>query len=1076
MDSDDPQENNPIDPSRIILTTFTKAAAEDFKKKAREVLIKEKHNPAKAAELDSALIGTVHSVCEKFVKKYWYRLGLTLPLNLISEDEKELFVSRTTENVVSDCEIHFFTQFARNYEMNADFWKDYLKNIVVLKLDFGVEGFKKSLEASCQDITAVFTNDATGRENLLNDFINKMVSSIEGRNRDLEAKGMEPKLLKEQKEAKSLLAGSSLYKKALKVYGWASEAIEKKKGFWKKAFDASTYSLVEEAAKYAFLSKEVGNDFQTCIKKLFKLAEDWEREYQTFKEENSLLDFNDLEQKFLRILYEDEFEDVRQDIRNSYDLLMVDEFQDSNPVQIKIFRKLMELVEETVFVGDRKQAIFGFRGTESSLVEDFINSIPKQSQASLKESYRSRPELVNAANDSFCQAFGVERKEVFPKDPTKPYDGVSLKPVRPERDDLAPALQFWLAPLKSEKSKKSDYIAVGKRISEIVKSGTYLVVRDKDKEGNEIVEPIQFRDIALLLRFGSGIYEAAQAFREVGIPVSIQEKDFTDWSEVQLILSLVRYIYDARDLCAKADIMHLIQGLSSKDIIASTATQRPIEEASKLFERLSKIRSRISVLSVSEIVEALTLELDIYGNTREWGLSETRTRNVGFMTTLARQYEQQCTNMNASPSLPGYISYVSNFKPEGHSVDRTNTVKVLTYHSAKGLEWPMVILDELDNLNIEDDQEVFRKDFSGIRTFREKDTDQVLLHVFPGIMSKKASGRNYSKSPNLPDPLIQRIKKSVFFKYVTNRKIEEERRLLYVGFTRAKDYLVTLGNSKSLFSWPASCNVGKSLNQGKTELVWHPAHPSTYFILQPDSTSEGENEAVKSMERELKAWRVPSKLDLNDKYISPSRVGHQRPTARTTSIPVVLSELFRGEKMVLSIQGDLNDDSTTATENKSTRCGTCIHRIFAAYDPNRDRAELIAVADRIITGMGLNVEFPSPESVVNSAEQFFCWLQQTYGDGTSLHELPFMTRQPDGTVVRGEMDLIWKLPDNNCILVDYKSFHGDEDLAFIKAHAVQHGYPAQLKAYKETLEAGDYIVKDVLIYYFVQGRVIRFVL
>ena len=72
------------------------------------------------------------------------------------------------------------------------------------------------------------------------------------------------------------------------------------------------------------------------------------------------------------------------------------------------------------------------------------------------------------------------------------------------------------------------------------------------------------------------------------------------------------------------------------------------------------------------------------------------------------------------------------------------------------------------------------------------------------------------------------------------------------------------------------------------------------------------------------------------------------------------------------------------------------------------------------------------------------------------------------------MDLVWELPGKKCVLVDYKSFHGSEDLGAIKAHASLHSYHEQLKDYKDTLVSGGYKVRDVLIYYFVQGRVIRF--
>lgn len=1034
-----------LESSRIILTTFTKAAAADFVRKAREVLVNEYNSLDKAAELDSALIRTVHSVCERFVRKYWYRLGLVLPLNVISEGDKNLYVSRTAENVASDGDVKYFTEMARKYEMDPDFWKEYLKSIVELKYHFGVDGFADSCKVSCEDIAALFKADAFGMEAHLDAFLQVMVSAIKAENVKKESLGQKPTLLDELKEAEVLLNGASLYKKAAKVYGWASEGSKKTRGFWNKTFASSTYATVLDAAERILLSEEAGVEWQECIRKLFDLAAKWENEYREFKKENRLLDFDDQEQLFIRILYEDGFADVREDIRKSYDIMMVDEFQDSNPVQIKIFRKLMELVKETVFVGDRKQAIFGFRGTESSLVDEFIDGIADDRKESLKRSFRSRPELVEAANHVFCKAFlKIEPEEVYPDDPEKPYDGISLKPVRPVRKELGPALQLWMAPLKSERSDRCDYVTVGRKIREVVESGT-KIVSGKNKEGEEIVSPIQYRDIAILLRGGSYMGDVARAFREAGVPVSVQEKDFIGWAEVQLILSLIRYVMDADDACAKADILHLMRGWSTRDIVADAVSGLKTEDDG-LFERLDGIRSRVSVLSVSEIVESLALELDLYGNTSGWGISKTRMRNIGFMCGLARQYESQCTGINATPSLAGYVAFISNYKPEGHPVDRTNSVKILTYHSAKGLEWPMVILDELDSLDT-GDQEIFKKEYSGVRQYRKE--GRVLLHVFPQVLSKKASKDYFSKAPDLPAPLLCRLAETDFFAYVKKRKVDEERRLLYVGFTRARDYLVSLGNSKSKFTWPLLCNAGCQTCDG--DFIWHPDYLFDTMELTSSEIS-GETEV-----RTLEPWSFPKKKTFSDKYVSPSKAGHQAPAR------VILSEKFLGDRMEENIPKDQSDI-----------CGTCIHRIFAAFDPDVDRKEMEEMAARIIAGMGLNEAFPSPESVIGSAAQFFKFMREEYGPGTPWHEYPFLLRTGDGTIVRGEMDLVWELPGRKCVLVDYKSYHENENFEDPSAKDKYYGYAPQLKYYKDTLEAGEYTVLDVLIYYFVQGRVIRF--
>jgi ATP-dependent exoDNAse (exonuclease V) beta subunit len=1035
------REENPVEASRVILTTFTRSAASDFVRRAREVLINEKLNPAKAAELDGALIGTVHSVCERFIKKYWYRLDLHLPLNILSDEDRKLFMSRTAENAADDDDVKFFTRFAQEYGLESDFWKGYVESIIEKKYSFDVRNLAASRDMSCRDIAAVFKEDAADMEADLDGFLKKLVTAIKEINREKESRGKRPEHRDVQQEATTLLESGVLYRKAAKVLDWAAEGAEKTKGFWFNTFNPAEYDQVKSAAKAVLLSTSSREERQECVRKLFALAGHWEKDYQDFKAANRLLDYNDLEQKFLQILYDQHFRDIRDDIAASYDVMMVDEFQDSNPVQIKIFRKMMELVGETVLVGDSKQAIYGFRGTESSLVDEFIQEIADQRP--IKKSFRSRRELVESANAVFCKAFGHKQRPVYPDDDSMPYDTVSLFPARTEPAGLGPALQHWNTPAPAGNSVRNNYATVGKKIHELVTSGTCMVVRRKDDDGNEIPEPIQYRDIAILLRNGLGIGSAVRDLRKAGVPVSVLENDFIGRAEVQLILSLVRYVFDKKDEGAKADILHLIGGLTSEEIIAGSVNGKWGEDVGILFNKLDDLRSRISVLSVSEIVDSLTLELDLFGNSADWGLPDTRIRNIGFMSALAKGYEEQCANINAAPTLPGYLAYVSEYKPERRLVDKTDTVKVLTYHNAKGLDWPMVILDELDSFKTID-PEVFKKGYCGVCNFREG--EEVLLHVFPS-------------APFVPLPILEKIASTTLFDYVGERRIAEERRLLYVGFTRAKDYLVTLGNAKSQFSWPVLCGAAGTPDPdpNRNQFNWHDKHLSEYMDL-PLPEEDGT-----STERTLRAWAVPGKKEEKaNKYRSPSLAdGHHAPVA-------ILSNKYRGSKMEQHIQSE-DDDS-----GKAAVCGTCIHRIFAAYDPYKDRKEMEKMARGIIEGMDLTAEFPSPESVIDSAAQLFDWLKKEYGEGTALHELPVLMKQPDGTVIRGEMDLAWALPGGKCVLVDYKSFHGSEDLGAIKAHAVQHGYPDQLKAYKDTLESGECQVLDVLIYYFVLGQVIKF--
>ena len=1061
--------DQPLDASGIILTTFTKAAAADFVRKAREVLIDKKKRPDKASELDDAMIGTVHSICESFIRKYWYRLGLTLPLNILSEEDKKLYMSRIAEIVTGEDDVLFFSEFAREFEMNEDFWKGALSDIIDKKHSFGIKDLTDSRKESCRYLRKIFsgTGISPSEKDKLVLFLKHLLVLIKA---DNAAKGVfdEAKTgMKRQRAVERAISGSVFYLASfvLSIIVIEVKNDKEKKSVYTQSFGEEldgVYDLNKVAAiatRY-LLSQEVGDRLTACTEKLFDLAEAWEKEYRSFKTKNGLLDFNDLEQKFILILTDDKFVDIRKDISATYKEMMVDEFQDSNPVQIDIFREMKRLVENNVFVGDEKQAIYGFRGTESSLVEDFIGGFSESDRMKLGISYRSRPELVNAANEIFSKAFSL------------PIEKMRLEPDRTELEGMDPALQHWTVPLKNphSSSTKLDYRALGKKILELVESKTCQVVHkvkdelDSEKE-KEVLKPIRFGDIAILLRNGTRIAEIAEMLRTVGVPVSIQEKGFLEWAEVQLILSLVRFVFNPADKGARADIAHLVEGMSTREII--TGSKGGSDLAPTLFERLETIRKRIAVLSVSEIVESLALELDLYGNTAEWGLSEARRRNIGFMVSLARQYEQLCANMNAAPSLPGYIDYVTKFDAEKRQVDRTDTVKILTCHSAKGLEWPMVILDELDSLDISD-QAIAKREIRGVHTYRPAGSDKVLLYVFPSILYKKTD--TFSSSGSIPLPIVTQLASTDYFKYVQDRLIKEERRLLYVAFTRARDYLVTLGywyrnpekrtEKKSSYSWIMGCDAG--INRGLSEkgfLLWHDDYPSYYTELPLPEEAEDLKEII------LAPWKVPEAPEgIKKKYRSPSKVGKKdESSSEKPSWKVELSEVIRGKKIEQNVP---KEDSAV--------CGTCVHDIFAAFDPAREHGDLVSMAQGIIDGRGLGDKLTSAESVIDVARQLYGWLENLYGPGTPLCELPFVIPGEGGTVIRGEMDLVWELADGECVLVDHKSYHETEDFDDPNAWNEYYGYAPQLKAYKETLEAAGYTVRDTLIHYFFQGRLVRF--
>ena len=157
-----------IKPSEIILTTFTDAAASEFREKARAVLLKEGKTEL-SAEMGSAAIGTVHSVCQSFVRKFWYDLGLSPEMDVMSDDDRKFYISQSIADVVSEEDLNFFEEFARDFEVSRyednaiiidfDFWKRYIEQVISAMAAYDVKDLKESAERSKGIVSELFYSE-----------------------------------------------------------------------------------------------------------------------------------------------------------------------------------------------------------------------------------------------------------------------------------------------------------------------------------------------------------------------------------------------------------------------------------------------------------------------------------------------------------------------------------------------------------------------------------------------------------------------------------------------------------------------------------------------------------------------------------------------------------------------------------------------------------------------------------------------------------------------------------------------------------------------------------------------------
>ncbi|MEK7254918.1 MAG: UvrD-helicase domain-containing protein, partial [Bacteroidota bacterium] len=412
--------------SGIIATTFTKKAAAELQERVRVRLLEEGLSAA-ANDLTNALIGTVHGLGVKLLKRFAFEAGVSPQVDILAEEDEQTMFNQSLAMVVTNERTEEMEQLAtrlglnKNEQYKTD-WRRVLKDLTAIARanDFSPEVLEKSKlkswESFVQFLEPVEIEWKTEVANqhldeLLHDAIARLENS--GDTTKVTADGV--KTLKEFKQ-ELRLRGELFWHQWVKIS--------------KVKVGAKSKDHLAELAEFAnrHLSFPAFHDtVKSFIFNIFEIAEDAIREFESYKQHRGLIDYTDMEVLVKRLLDDPAVQSV---LAEELDLLMVDEFQDTSPMQLEIFLKLSRLARHSIWVGDPKQSIYGFRGAEPALMEAIIQSQGGlQRENILEDSWRSLPDIVFATNAIFTKAFSK-----------LPEEQVALSP---KRKDLSVAkLQF----------------------------------------------------------------------------------------------------------------------------------------------------------------------------------------------------------------------------------------------------------------------------------------------------------------------------------------------------------------------------------------------------------------------------------------------------------------------------------------------------------------------------------------------------------------------------------------------------------------------------------------------------------
>ena len=935
-------------PSEIMMTTFTRAAAQEMQERAKKKLL-ELNMPDKANEMGAATIGTIHSVCLRFIQKYWYLIGISPDCQQMDENDFNSYVDQSLFEKVSTEDMVNFEKWRKVLDWKKfdgkpyeSYWRDWLRIMVNKARYYHIDDLELSHTKSIDEINAVFDRHPFNKKEcnqclkVLQDAMENVRDTARTANTNNERRNYlatyDPLIAHGKIEIESITAIQDEYE-----------------------------ALKTEAAKVVFCDKYREATI-AIVDKLFYILTVWRKEYQEYKKAKKMLDFNDMEVLFLELLKTPE---VQAEI-GKYQLVLVDEFQDCNPMQIDIFKRISDLVPRSIWVGDPKQAIYGFRGTDTALVQEVSNQIVADkegcSRAYLHISYRSREELVDYVNDEFSTIF--QNAPFYLRD-AKEYKEITLDSGRTCKiPSPYPSLQSWTV----RRGNSIDFSALAYNIRDLVEVKKTLV-EPKDQP----VRPAQYGDIAILVRKNSTVSKITKALRDFGVPFFATEDNDKDNQpiEQQLLMALAQYKLSPKYRPhLRADILHLLKSVPTQELIEDylNAISVSLDENNKrqyngrdewkkedeLIQRIDQIITDCYANGVYDTLATLVDQLRIYDLVAMWGDSEIRRSNISRTLRLAEDFDHHCEILEISkPTFAQYVKYMADAQAKTGLDLNSPSVKVLTMHKSKGLEWPIVIYYDGDN-DFAEDEKIVEREFFGIREQRNDD-HTYWLRVFPCITNNSET--------------YQYLYKESYFSESKQRVESDEMRLRYVAYTRARDILITIRADKD----------GSVYTPGSTS--------QTYTLIDTANTK-----------------REGSDLTY---LVNPSKSGIT--SALKPSEPTKVDSITIPKE---------KDDARMST------IGTCIHNIYAAYDAEMDEQRTIAMAQKIIESVKLS-QILNAKEVIGAIRSLYDYLIQKYGAPTSIaHEVPFSFVRKNGQLLRGEIDLLWHTADG-VVLVDYKNIQGE---------------------------------------------------
>lgn len=575
-------------------------------------------------------------------------------------------------------------------------------------------------------------------------------------------------------------------------------------------------------------------EMRPLIETLVSLVKFFSLRFSEAKRERGLVDFADLEHCCLAILAEDVSEsgdflpsEAAVFYRNHFREVLVDEYQDTNMVQetvLKLVAKGQDEPGNLFMVGDVKQSIYRFRLAEPNLFLGKYNKFDSDGNTlglriDLSRNFRSRKEVLDGTNYIFKQIMGVNVGEIeydgsaeLKLGASYPEENIPVELMLIERNDAGEdmASQGEDSAYESEfdrvelEQSQLEAKALAQKIKELIENKT-AVFNSKTKTNR----PLMYKDVVILLRSMTWAPQIMEEFKQQGIPIYANlSTGYFEATEIAIMMSLLRVIDNPyQDIPLASVLRSPIVGLNEEELAqlriynkrgsyweavetymrsSSPDINSDLQDRLALFsEMLGNWRAMARQGSLSELIWQLYRDTQFYDFAGGLPGGKQRQANLRALYDRARQYEE-----TSFRGLFRFLRFIERMMERGDDLgaaralgEQEDVVRLMTIHSSKGLEFPIVFIAGLS------------------RHFNQMDIRKsYLIDKEFGFAAKYVDPVKRISYPSLPQIAFKRKKRM--------EMLAEEMRVLYVALTRAKERLYMIASikdiEKKLEQWKAA--------------------------------------------------------------------------------------------------------------------------------------------------------------------------------------------------------------------------------------------------------------------------------